>query len=347
MAGPAMNDDDTETNRGTARRRMGVVLFFLLGVALTVALVVWSGAGDLAALFARLGWGEGILALLVVVAVFSAIQLVDAIGWGRLIPATERPGWARLFWLRYVCNSVNTLLPVAQVGGEFVRALGLARLGLPAPRAGAGVVIDLTLGLATLVIFALLGLALAGTRAGGGDTLLGAAIATAVFAALIAGFVAAQRRGLFAAMAHGLGRFTVGQRWLAVVGGATALDAEIDAIYRRRGPVLSCAAWRLVGWLAGAFEVWAILWFLGIEVGFAEALILESLGQIIRNAGFAIPGALGVQEGGFTAIALLLGLGPEVGLAVSLFKRARVVVVGLPILLVWQALEGRRLAARS
>ena len=131
-----------------------------------------------------------------------------------------------------------------------------------------------------------------------------------------------------------------------MVGGAEALDREIDAIYRRPGPVLECALWRFVGWLAGALEVWAILWFLGIEASLAEALVLESLGQIIRNAGFAIPGQLGVQEGGFTAIALLLGLGPEVGLAVSLVKRARSLVVGVPILLVWQVVEGRGLARR-
>ena len=44
----------------------------------------------------------------------------------------------------------------------------------------------------------------------------------------------------------------------------------------------------------------------------------------------------------------LFGLGPEVGLAVSLLKRARDIVVGVPVLLAWQAIEGRRaLAAQS
>ena len=347
MAPGGMDDATTKTRGRRRRARIAIAIGLLFGIALTVALVVWSGAGDLAALFARLGWADGCLALAVVVAVLSAVQFLDAVGWGVLIERSARPGWARLFWLRYLCNSVNTLLPVAQVGGEFVRALGLARWGLPAPRAGAGVVVDLTLGLATLVAFAGLGMVVALLAlGGGGDTLLGAGIATLVFAGLVASFVLAQRRGLFAAMAHGLGRFTVGKRWLAVVGGAEALDREIDRIYRRPGPVLTCALWRFVGWLVGGIEVWAILWFLGVEASLADALVLESLGQIIRNAGFAIPGALGVQEGGFTAIALLLGLGPEVGLAVSLVKRARSVVVGLPILLIWQLQEGRGLARR-
>ena len=32
----------------------------------------------------------------------------------------------------------------------------------------------------------------------------------------------------------------------------------------------------------------------------------------------------------------------EIGLAVSLLKRARDVVVGVPVLLIWQAVEGKR-----
>ncbi len=343
------NEDDSATP-GAARHRVFVTLALLVGIALTVALIAWSGAGDLAALFTRLGLGDGLLALAGVIAIFSLVQLLDAIGWGALIEAAAHPGWPRLLWLRYLGNSVNTLLPVAQVGGEFVRALLLARGGVAASRAGAGVVVDLTLGLATLVVFAALGVVIAvlGPRGdgGGGDTVLGAGIATLVFAGLVGGFLWAQRKGLFGAMAHAIGGFTVGARWLAVVGGAEALDREIDALYRRPRAIGHCAFWRLVGWLVGVLEVWAILWFLGLEASLAEALVLESLGQIIRNAGFAIPGALGVQEGGFLAVALLLGMGPEVGLAISFAKRARSLVVGLPILLVWQLSEGRALARR-
>lgn len=43
------------------------------------------------------------------------------------------------------------------------------------------------------------------------------------------------------------------------------------------------------------------------------------------------------------AVGILFGLGPEVGLAVSLIKRIREVGLGVPALVAWQALEGRRL----
>jgi hypothetical protein len=39
----------------------------------------------------------------------------------------------------------------------------------------------------------------------------------------------------------------------------------------------------------------------------------------------------------------LFGLAPEVGLALSIVKRLRDVILGIPGLITWQMLEGRRL----
>jgi hypothetical protein len=58
--------------------------------------------------------------------------------------------------------------------------------------------------------------------------------------------------------------------------------------------------------------------------------MLESVGQAIRGAAFAIPGALGVQEGGYLLLASLIGLPPNAGLALSLAKRTREILLGLP-----------------
>jgi hypothetical protein len=65
-------------------------------------------------------------------------------------------------------------------------------------------------------------------------------------------------------------------------------------------------------------------------VSWVNALSLESLGQAIRGAAFAVPGALGVQEGGYLLLAPLAGLPPDMALALSLAKRAREIILGLP-----------------
>jgi glycosyltransferase 2 family protein len=49
-----------------------------------------------------------------------------------------------------------------------------------------------------------------------------------------------------------------------------------------------------------------------------------------------------VQEAAYAVLSPLFGIGADIGLAVSLLKRARDIAVGVPILLIWQAVEGRR-----
>jgi hypothetical protein len=65
-------------------------------------------------------------------------------------------------------------------------------------------------------------------------------------------------------------------------------------------------------------------------------LTLESLTQAAKSVFFMVPAALGVQEAGLMGVGLLLGLGPDMALALSLAKRLREVLFGVPALLVWQ-----------
>lgn len=134
-----------------------------------------------------------------------------------------------------------------------------------------------------------------------------------------------------------------GRQWLDFVGGAQSLDAAIGAIYARPRVVVRALTWRWVGWVVGVGEVWLGLYFLGHPVGLIDAVMLEALGQAIRGAAFAIPGALGVQDGGFVLLGGLIGLDPHTGLALSLVKRVREVSLGLPGLVAWQWTEGRLL----
>ena len=53
-----------------------------------------------------------------------------------------------------------------------------------------------------------------------------------------------------------------------------------------------------------------------------------------------------MQEGGYIMLGALFGLTPETALALSLVRRARDIVIGAPVLAVWQMVEGRRALAR-
>jgi uncharacterized membrane protein YbhN (UPF0104 family) len=91
----------------------------------------------------------------------------------------------------------------------------------------------------------------------------------------------------------------------------------------------------------GCAETWFALRWLGHPVNFADAIVLESLTQAARSVFFLVPAGLGVQEAGLIGLGHLIGFGPDVALALSLAKRLREVLLGLPTLVVWQVLEWR------
>jgi uncharacterized membrane protein YbhN (UPF0104 family) len=66
-----------------------------------------------------------------------------------------------------------------------------------------------------------------------------------------------------------------------------------------------------------------------------------------RSAGFAVPGALGIQEEGFILVCGLFGVSPDAAIALSMVKRLREVLFGIPGLIIWQWSEIKRRKCRS
>jgi hypothetical protein len=78
-------------------------------------------------------------------------------------------------------------------------------------------------------------------------------------------------------------------------------------------------------------------------VGVGSAVIMESLMQALRHLAFVVPAGIGVQEAGLVAFGQVLGVSSELALTVSLAKRLREVVCGVPALISWVVVEGRSL----
>jgi hypothetical protein len=102
----------------------------------------------------------------------------------------------------------------------------------------------------------------------------------------------------------------------------------------------------LACWGGSALEVWIALRLAGAPLGLAPVVVIESLLYSIRTFAFAIPNAVGVQEGAYILLGATFGLTPEMALALSLLKRARDLAIGLPAFGLWQIIEGDRLWRR-
>jgi hypothetical protein len=89
-----------------------------------------------------------------------------------------------------------------------------------------------------------------------------------------------------------------------------------------------------------------VLGAMGRPTSLADAFVIESLGMAARSAGFAVPGALGVQEAGFIMVCGLFAIPADIAIALSMVKRARELWVGIPGLMLWQWSEVQRLMRR-
>lgn len=326
--------------------KWGAIVGGVAGLALSAWLLDTYGVGRIMELLGQAGW-FGMAAVIA----FHVVQIAfSAAGWRAIAGATEnRPGLPAYMQLRWIREGVNNLLPVAQIGGEFVAARLLQRRGVPLAPAIAGTVADLTVEMVTQILFTLLGLGLLlrmNDLSPGGDSGIAGTIAgfLGVAALVAAGFLGAQWLGLATAMERGLMRLGRAMGW-AGTSRVEGLQAALMDCYRQPVRVALAALWHMVSWLLGGLEICLALHFLGHDVDFSTGLIIESMGQALKAAGFAVPGALGVQEGGYIVICQLFGLTPEVAIALSLMKRLREVALGLPGLLAWQRTEARGRAA--
>jgi putative membrane protein len=299
------------------------------GVLIFIVVLGSQGLPTVLSMLALAGWG------LVPVALFHVVPLVlDAAAIRVLFEpaAARRPmRWALL--ARWVGESAASLMPAGQLGGPVLMARHLRRLGMSTRDAAAAITVSTTLQSFAQIGFALLGVSLLGAHTGrlsepGLRT--GVLIASAFLGLQVAGFYMAQRRGLFGRVMRTAARLFGRRDWSVWMVHAEAIDAAVDRTYGRAGPVAASFALNLAGWVAGTVEVWWVLQLIGLPADWSDSLMLESVGQAIRGAAFAIPGALGVQEGGYVLLASLVGLPSDAGLALSLAKRAREIIMGLP-----------------
>ena len=200
-------------------------------------------------------------------------------------------------WVRWLRDSTANLLAVVPAVGEAVAVRELTFHQVPLGMAAAVTVVDLTMELASQLVFTFLGVAILIAERPGEATGWWLALGLAICTAGIAGFIVAQQRGLF--------RFleTLPERlgWTRAWGGlsdSVGIHAAIQEIYRHRKRVAANFALHLAAWLISAGETWVGLWFMGHPVSVADALVIESMVYALRTAAFVVPWAAGVQEGG-------------------------------------------------
>ncbi|HEX3846945.1 MAG TPA: lysylphosphatidylglycerol synthase domain-containing protein [Steroidobacteraceae bacterium] len=316
--------------------KVALRIVLVLSLVASILLIERGGVHSILALLAKAGW------LLVLLLPLHVLPLwLDVLGWRQLIRGASRV--PVLFQIACVREAINRLLPVANIGGEVIGVRLLAKQGVALLPSAASVVVEVLLTIVSQLIFI----------ASGAVCLLQVAAAVPIASRVLWGLLATLPAIvlMIALVRNGriftwLGRITEGALGRIIggsgaVGAGSALDAAVRGLLTAHGPCLRAIAWQVAGLMAGCIETWAVLGWFGRPVGFAGAIALEGVTQATRQFIFFVPSGLGVQEAGLIGVGHLLGVDMNVAVALSLAKRARELLFGLPALALWQWLEGR------
>ncbi len=323
-----------------SRWKLGVAATLLVGFALTVGMVLYVGVGGLQKAVETIGWTGFAIYAGYSLLVFLSLGLA----WWAVAPGQRlRRAWV-FIWGRVLREAAADVLPFSQVGGLVVGVRAVREMGVGEALAVSSLIVDLTSEMAAQLFYTLFGVAMliaTLAHATGAQSLISTTALALLFGVVLLGaFILFQGRGV-----AGLG--LLAGRWLKDVRARTdAVQAALTAIYASPLRLTAAVALHGLSWVASGVGSWIALSFMGAHLPLWEVLTLESLMSAVRSVAFMTPGALGFQEGAYVLVSPLFGLGPDSGLALSLIKRAKDIVIGAPALVLWQALEGRQLLAK-
>lgn len=255
-------------------------------------------------------------------------------------PQTKRQLWI-FVWGRMVRDAAANCLPLAQVGGFVLGARAATRHGIPWSIAAASTVVDVTAEFVAQIVFAATGLLIVLARSPGSSLMVPVTIGLGLALAASAAFIWLQHGT--ATLFVRLGRRIAGKWFDDATERVGIFQTKLALMYSHSGRVMLSAAIHLLAWLCTGIGGWIAFHLLGADIDLVAVLAIEGLLHAVLATAFLVPGYAGVQEAAYAGLGALFGVPQEISLGVSLLRRSRDLAVGIPILLVWQLIEMRRL----
>jgi len=315
--------------------RIGVGLVLLAGLIAAIWLIWAIGFQAVIVSVERAGIGGLALLCLFSLLVFALL----AAAWFYLLPPAQRRSLPPFFLGRMVRDSIAEISPFSPVGGMVAAARLMILDGMDAGYAAASVAADATTEAMAQVAFLTFGVALALAHfrpQPNAGPLIGAMEAALVLAIPgIAMLIALQKKGADLA-GRIAGRFFPQSRE------GSSFRIAIHDLYDAPGRLAASAALHLAAWIGAGIRIFIAFRLVGAPISLADAIALEALLCTLRSVAAFVPAGVGVQEAGYAMLAPLFGIPAEMGLAVSLLKRAWEIVIGVPSLIYWQSVESRK-----
>ncbi len=296
-----------------------------LGLLFLGYLIGKLGPDEILRNFVLMKWSFPLVLLLA-----GSWHVTNSLAWSFAFPpGAFRPRFRMLIMAKLAGDAVNQLTPLANIGGEPLKAY-LLKHESPTSRGLASVVINKTAQIMTGLLFTTVGLGLVvihNLQAPYAIPLplrVGFALLLMLGAGLMWLFFMKQQH-MFSSLLNLLRRVGVNTRLLeSRMAKAANIDDNIKRFYRDyKGRFFLVLLFHAMGWLLGACETFVILKTLVPSTGFQVAFLITALTVVINSLFFFMPSNIGVLEGGQVFLFLTLGLSPTMGLSLGIVKRMR------------------------
>ncbi|CAK7192469.1 hypothetical protein COMNV_00667 [Commensalibacter sp. Nvir] len=335
------------------------ILLFLIGLGVTIAGVAWIGADSIFKSVFSIGLNH--LLLLTLWQIFVIALLSTA--WRSICPEL---GLLRLFWARTLREAAATCLPFSQIGGILlgVRAVCFKEYrfidnpeNLSIAQGISSNIVDVTTETLGQALFTLIGIFI--FVSGGYHINLQEInifgnyvnlkwiifIGSIFLAAALVPLIWTQRQGciIFQKIFRWLSAH-IAQQWSGkLAANADLLQKSLDQIWSRPQRVIRSCLIHFLCWVMSALGTWACYIFLGAHINILEAITIEALVCVTLSIGFLIPASIGIQEGAYVILGTIFGIDPHLSFGLSILRRARDIIIGVPALAIWQVTEIRYL----
>lgn len=313
------------------------VIAFLLGLFLLLWIIRKLGVQELLTGFRTLSWR-----LVIPVLIILPCYFLYTSSWTLFLRRFDKhfvPYW-QLFRIKIAGEATNTLTPLNFAGGDPIRVWLLKR-HFPVEIAGASVVVDRTLQIMAIVSLILLGNVAAVFKLdlpGYAKAFLGGTAGFAFFFFVV--FIFFQTKGLFQSVTRVLAKLRIRRFSEKTLEKLKDLDHHIGDFYRRaRGLFFFCYLLHFLARLIGIAELYVLGQFLGVPMGWWEALFFSAVIPMTNMVGAIVPGNLGVLEGVVSTLFYALHWNPADGVIIQIARRIRSfvwILIGLLFLMIFK-----------
>ncbi len=307
----------------------------MIGLGLLVFVLSYTDLPSVWSQLKEIGWG-----ILIVLVVYKIAFIMDTFAWRFTLPSVQfTKRWLYDLWkVRMVGAAFAKVMPFSSWGGVPIKSFILKHhYGIRHSEGTASMILAESTHMISLVLFMATGVLLILFSSNLPQSYhLFAVLSLGAISIGIYLFYAVQRYKITSLTGSWLSQRKVGQRLEKFIHQIRDMDDRLVQFYTRdKRRFIYASLLNLVNWYLGALEIYIIFYFLSHPITIVEAIILETLVELVRAGTFFIPAGLGSQEAIFMiATGALVGQ-PTLGVAGALIRRVREIVW-----LVWGFLIG-------